>query len=467
MKPNMKSKAASTLLLAIFALSVLVAAITVDMVNPVLSLISKQLEVSEAQVSWVVSGAALILAIGVPFYGRMSDYFELKKLFAFAVSVLSLGSLLCALAPNLPLLVLGRMVQGAGMSAIPVLSAITISKVFSPAKRGAALGVIAGSIGVGTAGGPIFGGVVGQWLGWQSLFWFTFLLSAMIVIGTLRVFPAIQPETEAAPRRNFDLIGGIWLGLSAGLLLFGVTQGEAAGFASFSSFGSLGGSLLALAGFIRRIAAAEHPFVPPALFKNRFYVSAVIVIFFAMFAYFAVLVFVPLLVVEVNGLSPGQAGMILLPGGAAVAVLSPLAGRLSARWGNKRVIISGVAVMGISTFYLSAFAAGASPVWVCLGVMGVGIAFALTNSPANDAVVSALAKEQAGVGMGIFQGAVYLGAGVGAGMIGAFISARREAVNALNPLYLLDAVSYSDAFLAATASLFIAWIAALGLHHGK
>ncbi|CAM4418180.1 Sugar (And other) transporter family protein [Paenibacillus macerans] len=171
----------------------------------------------------------------------MSDYFELKKLFAFAVSVLSLGSLLCALAPNLPLLVLGRMVQSTGMSAIPVLSAITISKVFSPAKRGAALGVIAGSIGVGTAGGPIFGGVVGQWLGWQSLFWFTFLLSAMIVIGTLRVFPAIQPETEAAPRRNFDLIGGIWLGLSAGLLLFGVTQGEAAGFASFSSFGSLGG----------------------------------------------------------------------------------------------------------------------------------------------------------------------------------------------------------------------------------
>ncbi|GJM76748.1 hypothetical protein HMSSN036_89640 [Paenibacillus macerans] len=155
MKPNMKSKAASTLLLAIFALSVLVAAITVDMVNPLLPLISKQLEVSEAQVSWVVSGAALILAIGVPFYGRMSDYFELKKLFAFAVSVLSLGSLLCALAPNLPLLVLGRMVQGAGMSAIPVLSAITISKVFSPAKRGAALGVIAGSIGVGTAGGPI------------------------------------------------------------------------------------------------------------------------------------------------------------------------------------------------------------------------------------------------------------------------------------------------------------------------
>lgn len=203
------------------------------------------------------------------------------------------------------------------------------------------------------------------------------------------------------------------------------------------------------------------------MFKNRFYVSTVIVIFFAMFAYFAVLVFVPLLVVEVNGLSPGQAGMILLPGGAAVAVLSPLAGRLSAIWGNKRVIISGVTVMGISTFYLSAFAAGASSVWVCLGVMGVGIAFALTNSPANDTVLSALAKEQAGVGMGIFQGAVYLGAGVGAGMIGAFISARREAVYALNPLYLLDTVSYSDAFLAATASLFIAWIAALGLHHGK
>ncbi|WP_052488134.1 MFS transporter [Gordoniibacillus kamchatkensis] len=106
MKSNMESvpseslwKPASTnLLLAVLALSVLVAAVTVDMVTPVLALIAEQLAVSEAQVSWVVSGIALVLAVGVPLYGRMSDFIELRTLYCSAVAILCAGSLLCAVA---------------------------------------------------------------------------------------------------------------------------------------------------------------------------------------------------------------------------------------------------------------------------------------------------------------------------------------------------------------------------------
>ncbi|MGF2157969.1 MFS transporter, partial [Lactococcus lactis] len=156
MKKDSKSKemiqsekrGSTRLLMMVLSLSVLVGAITSDSVNPVLPLISKDLEASKSQVSWIVSGIALVLAIGVPIYGRISDFFELRKLYIFDIMILASGSLLCAIAPNLPLLVLGRMVQGAGMSAIPVLSVIAISKVFPQGKRGGALGIIAGSIGV-------------------------------------------------------------------------------------------------------------------------------------------------------------------------------------------------------------------------------------------------------------------------------------------------------------------------------
>lgn len=471
MKMNIKSKEISPsqkdvstkLLMMVLSLSVLVAAITVDLVNPVLPLISKDLEASKAQVSWMVSGIALVLAIGVPIYGRLSDFFELRKLFSFAILILAIGSLICALAPNLPLLVLGRMVQGAGMSAIPVLSVVAIAKVFPEGKRGGALGLITGCIGVGTATGPIFGGIVGQFSGWQSLFWFTFLLSVFIVLGALYALPIIKPTLGGGSHQSFDFIGGILLGLTVGLLLFGITQGETMGFSSFSSLGSLIGSLLALLGFIWRIVTAENPFIPPVLFKNKYYVNSVIVAFFSMFAYFAVLVFVPLLVVEVNGLSPGEAGMILLSGGAAVAILSPFVGRISDHLGAKRLIIVGLTIMGISTLFLSTFASGASPILVSVGVLGVGIAFAFINSSANNAAVSSLRKEQVGVGMGIFQGALYLGAGTGAGIIGAILSARREADNSINPLYVLDAVSYSDAFLAATIAVVIALVSGFGL----
>lgn len=471
MKKDSKSKemiqsekrGSTRLLMMVLSLSVLVGAITSDLVNPVLPLISKDLEASKSQVSWIVSGIALVLAIGVPIYGRISDFFELRKLYIFAIMILASGSLLCAIAPNLPLLVLGRMVQGAGMSAIPVLSIIAISKAFPQGKRGGALGIIAGSIGVGTAAGPIFGGVVGQYLGWNALFWFTFLLAIMIVIGAYYALPTIKPAESVGSNKNFDFIGGLFLGLTVGLLLFGITQGETSGFSSFSSLTSLIGSVVALVGFIWRIVTAENPFVPPVLFNNKDYVNTVIIAFFSMFAYVAVLVFVPLLVVEVNGLSSGQAGMILLPGSVAVAILSPFVGRLSDRFGDKRLIITGMTLMGLSTLFLSTYASGASPLLVSVGVLGVGIAFAFTNSPANNAAVSALDADKVGVGMGIFQGALYLGAGTGAGMIGALLSARRDATEPINPLYRLDAISYSDAFLAATGAILIALIAGLGL----
>lgn len=177
--------------------------------------------------------------------------------------------------------------------------------------------------------------------------------------------------------------------------------------------------------------------------------------------------FVPLLIVDVNGLSPGQAGLTLLPGGAAVALFSPWVGKLSDRIGTKPLIIAGLTVMAASTLFLSTFASGASPVFVSIGVMGVGIAFAFVNSPVNNAAVGSLNKEQVGAGMGLFQGSVYLGAGTGAGIIGAFLHARLTAAESLNPLYNLNAIGYSDAFLAATLSVMIALLAAVGLRNDK
>ncbi len=463
MKIKRNTEVNTPLLLIVFMLAVLVAAITVDMVNPVLSLIGEDLDASAAQVSWVVSGVSLVLAIGVPLYGRISDYFELRKLFTFAILIFAVGSIICALASNLPLLVFGRMVQGAGSAAIPVLSIVAISQVFPEGKRGGALGLIAGCIGIGTAAGPIFGGVVGQFFGWHALFWVTFLLAVIIVIGALLMIPDIPPTMDPPSNRQFDLLGGVLLGLTVGLFLFGITQGEAAGIVSFSSLGSLIGSLFALIGFIWRTTTAEHPFVPPALFSNKPYVSSVLVGLFTMFAYFSVLVFVPLMVVEVNGLSPGLAAMTLLPGGLAVAIFSPLAGRISDRLGAKPPIIGGLTLMGVSTLFLSTFASGASPFLVAAGVLGVCIGQAFTNSPANNAAASALKNQQVGIGLGIFQGSLFLGAGTGAGMMGVFLSARKEAMDPINPLYVLAAFPYSDVFLAVTVVVICALVCSFWL----
>jgi DHA2 family metal-tetracycline-proton antiporter-like MFS transporter/DHA2 family florfenicol/chloramphenicol resistance protein-like MFS transporter len=358
------------------------------------------------------------------------------------------------------MLVLGRIVQGAGGAAIPALSSVSIAKILPPGERGSALGLIVSSVGIGAAVGPILGGAVGALAGWHYLFVGTLILTTALIPAALYVLPDDSPEDA----RGFDLPGGILLGLAAGLFLFGITRGQVSGFGSAGSWGSFAGSALAALSFSWRIRSAAEPFVSPTLFENRAYVAAVVVGYFCMLANVSALVFVPLLVSEVNGLSPGQAGLVLTPGAVALAIISPLAGRWSDRIGVRPLIFTGLVTMLLSVLSISTFGAGATPVVVSLGMLGVGAGFALANSPNINAAASALGPEEVGAGLGIFNGAFFLGGGTGPAVIGAFLAARKEAdAGALNPLYALDAAAYSDAFLALTLALLISLVAAVGL----
>jgi DHA2 family metal-tetracycline-proton antiporter-like MFS transporter/DHA2 family florfenicol/chloramphenicol resistance protein-like MFS transporter len=196
-------------------------------------------------------------------------------------------------------------------------------------------------------------------------------------------------------------------------------------------------------------------------------VAATLVGFFSMLANVAATVFVPLLVTQVNGLTPAEAGIVLTPGAVALAVISPRAGRLSDRVGARLLVVVGLSVMGISLFVVSTFGAGASPVLAGLGMLGVGAGFALSNPANTNAAVNALPDEEVGVGLGIYQGVFFLGGGTGPALIGAFLAARKEGgAGAINPLYALDAAPFSDAFLALAFAPALALLAAAGLRSG-
>jgi MFS family permease len=140
--------------------------------------------------------------------------------------------------------------------------------------------------------------------------------------------------------------------------------------------------------------------VSPNLFGNRTYVAALVVGFFSELVNVAALVFVPLLVVEVNGLSPGAAGLVLTPGAVALAVLSPLSGRLSDRIGVRIPIVAGLALMGLSALFISAYGAGASPSLVSAGMLGIGAGFAFAYPPTTNAAAGALPDGDGGAGLG-------------------------------------------------------------------
>ena len=455
-----QSARSTRLLMAVLISTVFVAVLNTSMVNVSVPNIREEFGATEGQVGWVITGYLLVYAVGIPLYGRVSDLFSLKRTFTLGLVVFAIGSLFCALAPNLLFLVFGRILQAAGGAAVPALASASVAKVLPPGHRGTALGLIFSSVGVGAAVGPVVGGVVDSTLGWHYLFYGTLLLTLLLIPFALRELP----HTESTEDRSFDLPGGILLGLAAGLFLFGITQGQVAGFASFTSWGSFVGAALAAAGFVWRIMTATHPFVSPSLFRNPGFVAATMVGFFSMLANVSSLVFVPLLISTVNELSSGAAALALTPGAAALAILAPFAGRLSDRIGFRAPVFAGLSAMLLSVLFLSTFGAGASPLVVAVGMLGLGTGFAFVNSPATNAAAATLGREEAGVGLGIYQALFFLGGGTGPAVIGAFLAARREAAaEALNPLYTLDAASFSDAFLVIGAALLLAFVASLKL----
>ncbi|HEX2183458.1 MAG TPA: MFS transporter [Rubrobacteraceae bacterium] len=448
------------LLIAVLISAVFVSVLNSSMVNVAVPVIREDFGASEAQVGWVITGFLLMYAVGIPLYGRAADVFSLRRAFCLGLVVFGLGSLVCVLAPNLLLLVLGRIVQGIGGAAVPALASASVAKLMPPGDRGTALGLIVSSVGVGAAVGPVVGGVLQELAGWQSLFYGTLALTLVLLPAAYYVLP----DTEPTGDRTFDVPGGILLGLAAGLFLFGITQGQGAGFGSPTSWGSFVGAALAGAGFAWRISTAGHPFVSPDLFRNRGYVAAVVVGYFSMFANVSCLVLVPLLVSQANGLSPAATGLVLTPGAVALAILSPIAGRLSDRIGFKTLIYAGLGVMLLSVLFISAFAAGGPAYLVGIGMLGVGTGFALTNSPNVNAAAAALPQEETGVGLGIFNGLFFLGGGTGPALVGAFLAARREAgTGAINPLYGLDTAPFSDAFLLLVVALLVSLAASPGI----
>ena len=222
---NAQDSSSSRLLMAIMALAVFVSVLNNTMVIVAIPLMSQDLDIPGGQTGWIVTGYSLVFAVGIPIYGRISDFYNLRQTFSLALVVFAAGSLICALAPGFAVLIIGRALQAAGSAAIPALAFASVAKIFSPGGRGTAFGILSSSVGVGAAAGPIFGGLGISIGGWRVLFYGTFFLVVILFLAALYELPHTDSEApESGAVRSLDLPGGLLLAATAGLALFGITR---------------------------------------------------------------------------------------------------------------------------------------------------------------------------------------------------------------------------------------------------
>ncbi|MFC5140337.1 MFS transporter [Actinomycetospora rhizophila] len=433
------------LLLGVLLVAVAVAVLANSMVLVLVPEIGRDYAASPGGLAWVVTAFSLSFAVATPLYGRIADVFGVRRVFAAGIAIFLVGSVLAGLAPTIGVHLVGRVLQGLGSAAVPALGSVAVARSLPPGRRGFGFGIVGTGVGAGQALGPPLAGFVAELAGWR----WPFLGAALLVAPLLVIAPRVLPDgrQSADPSwRQIDLVGGVLLGGAVGLGLFGLTRAQQVGLAP-SSWGAGLLALVLAAGFAWRIRSTPRPFVPPSLLAPGPFLTAVAVGFLAMFCYLGTILLVPLLVATVNGLGVGHVGLVLLPGALAVAALSSPAGRLSDRLGPRRLVGIGLTLLLAAVATLST-AAGGSALLLSAVTFAVGLALASITSPLINAVAAAVPSEHAGVGLGIYQGAFFLGGGTGAAVLGTVLAARTAGGSgSWNPLHDGPGAPFSDALL--------------------
>jgi len=406
-------------LLAVLFVGVLMGALDIAIVGPALPAIRSEFGLDARAVSWVFSAYVLANLIGTPLMAKLSDFFGRRAVYVLDVALFAAGSLVVAFSHGSGafwLLLLGRVVQGLGAGGIfPVASAV-IGDTFPPEKRGGALGLIGAVFGLAFIIGPILGGVLLPF-GWQWLFLINLPVAAVVVALAWRLLP----HHKVAGAGGFDAAGMIALAVALGTLAYGLGAIDTGGFwtslASLDVWPWLVVSVLAWLVLVRIERSAANPVFPIALFGRRQLRLGFLLTAGAGLGE-ASLVFLPTLAVVSLGVSASVGSYLLMPVVAAMAVGSPLAGRLLDRLGSRTVIAVGVAVLALGMILLSQTSSSLVMFIVSGLLIGLGLS-ALLGAPVRYVTLNETTAAERSAAQGLVTTFTSTGQLLGSAVVGA------------------------------------------------
>ncbi|MFF4857432.1 MFS transporter [Streptomyces rubiginosohelvolus] len=382
---------------AFVAVAVALFCVQVDFfaLNLALPGIARELDVSASAAQWTLS--AYMLAVGCFFVigGRGGDIFGRRPALLAGITLFVIGSVGCALAPGLVLLVVARIVQGVGAGLVFPVSVSVITNAFSGESRARALGAVFGVANIGTALGPFVGGGFTEGPGWRWIFWLLAPLSAVALIIAALFVP---DSRDASAPRELDLAGCCAIVCALAAVTLAVERGSAWGWDHARTLTLFGLALLAGVLFVLRENRARHPLVDLRLFRNTPYVLVTGMGSVANMGY-AVTVFVATLYLQgVRGLSPLMAGVVFLAPAVVVALTGPLGARLAPRMRPTAVMAMAGAIAGTGMIVLSLVSAWwlYVPVFAWCG-LGLGLGWTFSSVATQQVVPSARAGEASGV----------------------------------------------------------------------
>lgn len=362
-------------------------------VNIALPAMSKQFGADIESIQAVVSIYLLAVTCFLPVFGKLSDLYSRKNMYLGGFALFGVGSLLCSLAGNLPLMILSRALQGLGASAMMANSQAIIAKAFTGKDRGRALGAIGAVVALGSLAGPAVGGFLIQHFGWPSVFWVNLPVCA---VGIWRGL-IIIPRFKAVNKIRMDVRGAVYFIIACFAFLYALNEGTAKTWTSPLILGAFAASVVFFGLFYRREKISPTPFIGLSIFKIPAISYGYAVAALGFMAIFTNAVLFPFYATDILQVDPVKTGLLMLPFPVALAVASPVSGVLSEKYSARLITTAGLGFVLIGTLMFAFIGRNPSYSYIVLAQLVLGCGSGTFQVPNNNTVISAAPKNKLGI----------------------------------------------------------------------
>lgn len=381
-------------ILAIVAASSFFGTFLISSVNIALPAIEKDFGLNAVTLSWVVTSFLLSTAMFLLPVGRWGDLSGIRRLYKIGMVIFTVSSLLSGFATSGYWLIVMRFLQGVGAAFSGTTGSAILVSAFPPQYRGRVLGMSVSGVYLGLAFGPFFGGFLTQYLGWRSIF---FIASGFGALITLTGFMFLEKDDiQGKAKVKLDFRGTLFYMLGLVLLAYGSAR-----IPGFYGWGLMGAGVIFLVIFWLLENRSESPVLETRLFThNRLFAFSNLAALINYSATFSIIFLLSLYLQKVKGLSPRDAGSILVAQPIVMALFSPVTGRLSDKIQPRYLATAGMTMctIGLTAF---AFLSETTPIaLIVLLLFWVGTGFALFSSPNMNTIMSSVPKNQLGLASG-------------------------------------------------------------------
>ncbi len=405
-------------ILVVLCVSLLIIVLDNSILNVAIPTLIRELNATNSQVQWMVDSYTLVFAGLLLTMGALGDRYGRRGALQMGYLVFGIGSLASAFANSADQLIATRAFMGIGGALIMPATLSIITNVFPPQERGRAIGVWAGTAGIGVALGPLTGGFLLGHFYWGSIF----LVNLPIVVFGVVASSLLIPTSKDPSAPKLDPFGAVLSIAALMTIVYALIEAPDRGWTSTSTLAVLVGGFVLLGGFVAWERRSDHPMLDVTFFRNPRFTAAnasITLIFFAMFGSIFLLT---QYLQFTKGYSPLESGVRMLPYAATMMFVAPMSSRVVERMGSKFTVALGMGLASTALMLMAGLSVSTSYPDLAWRFVILAAGMGLVMAPATDSVMGSLPLAKAGVGSAVNDTTRQVGGALGVAIIGSVVS---------------------------------------------